>query len=93
MDWQAFWIWHAPCANMDNFYLYARKEFALEAAPQNACLFITMDVLHTVDAIDQIRYGICEPDEMRDSLLQLHQMVHHLFSGSLPGGRITHESL
>ena len=55
--------------------------------------FNTMSVLQAVDAIDQIRYGVCEPDQMRDRLLQLHQMVHHLFNGALPGGRIEHENV
>ena len=55
--------------------------------------FETMKVLYALDAIDQIRYDICEPDQMRESFLQLHQMVHHLFNGSPPGGRIEHESV
>lgn len=55
--------------------------------------FETMKVLYALDTIDQIRGDICEPDQMRDSFLQLHQMVHHLFNGSYPGGRIDHESV
>ena len=55
--------------------------------------FNTMKVLYALDVIDAMRGGICEPDQMRDDLLQLHQMVHHLFNGSPPGGRIGHESV
>ena len=55
--------------------------------------FNTMKVLHALDAIDEMRGDICEPDQMRDDLLQLHQMVHHLFNGSPPGCRIEHESV
>lgn len=55
--------------------------------------FETMKVLYALDAIDEMRGDICEPDQMRDDLLQLHQMVHHLFNESPPGCRIQHESV
>ncbi|MEW6735807.1 MAG: Tn3 family transposase post-transcriptional regulator TnpC [Acidobacteriota bacterium] len=43
--------------------------------------FDTMQILYAIDAIDQIRYRICEPDQIRDQLLNLHGMAHCLING------------
>ena len=55
--------------------------------------FDTYRILYAVDAIDAIRYRICDPDQMRQDLLQLHGMAHHLFHGALPGGRIDRDCI
>ena len=46
MQWKASWIWHPPRAEMDNFYVYARKEFRLPRAPRDARLLITASSLY-----------------------------------------------
>ena len=44
--------------------------------------FDTMRILEAVDIIDEIRYRICEPDQMRQDLLKLHGMAHTLINGA-----------
>jgi len=44
--------------------------------------FDTMRLLEAVDIIDEIRYRICEPDQMRQDLLKLHAMAHTLINGA-----------
>lgn len=44
--------------------------------------FDTMRILEAVDVIDEIRYRICEPDQMRQDLLKLHGMAHTLINGA-----------
>jgi hypothetical protein len=46
MDWTADWIWHPPTDRPDNFYVYARREFQLAGAPDNARLMITAGSLY-----------------------------------------------
>ena len=46
MDWTASWIWHPSTGSDDNFYLYARRELALEKPPVEAHLFITAGSLY-----------------------------------------------
>ena len=55
--------------------------------------FDTYTILHAVDAIDAIRYRICEPDQMRQDLSQLHSMAHHLFNDAYPADRIDRDSI
>lgn len=42
--------------------------------------FDTIDILAAINAIDQIRYRICEPEGMRDELLKLHSMAYTLIN-------------
>ena len=44
--------------------------------------FDTMRILEAVDVIDEIRYRICEPDQLRQDLLRLHGMAHTLINGA-----------
>ncbi len=46
MNWQAEWIWHPPQAQMENFYLHARREFDLAAPPRDVRLFVTASNLY-----------------------------------------------
>lgn len=41
MNWTANWIWHPPLENMDNLYLYARKEVALASVPTAVTVAVT----------------------------------------------------
>jgi hypothetical protein len=50
----------------------------LEELQQN---FDTTKILAAVDTIDEIRYRICEPDGMRQDLLDLHAMAHTIING------------
>jgi hypothetical protein len=50
----------------------------LEELQQN---FDTTKILAAVDTIDEIRYRICEPDGMRQDLLDLHSMAHTIING------------
>ncbi len=43
--------------------------------------FDTTEILAAVDIIDEIRYKICEPEEMRFELLNLHSMAHTIING------------
>jgi hypothetical protein len=43
--------------------------------------FDTTKILEAVDTIDEIRYRICEPDGMRQDLLDLHAMAHSIING------------
>jgi hypothetical protein len=43
--------------------------------------FDTTKILAAVDTIDEIRYRICEPDGMRQDLLDLHAMAHSIING------------
>ena len=43
--------------------------------------FDTTKILAAVDTIDEIRYRICEPDGMRQDLLDLHAMAHTIING------------
>jgi len=46
------------------------------------CLsFDTRRILDAVDAIDDIRYRICEPDQMRQEFLQLHGLAMNMIHG------------
>jgi hypothetical protein len=42
--------------------------------------FDTQRILDAVDAIDRIRYRICDAEAMRQELLQLHGMAHELIN-------------
>jgi hypothetical protein len=44
--------------------------------------FDTMRLLDAVDLIDEIRGRLCDPQELRDELLQLHAMAHTLINGA-----------
>jgi len=46
MKWSASWIWHPPTGAPDNFYLYARREFTLDAMPKRARVFVTAGSLY-----------------------------------------------
>lgn len=46
MEWKASWIWVEPCEEMDNLYLYARREIAIEQAPGQASIFVTAGSLY-----------------------------------------------
>jgi hypothetical protein len=50
----------------------------LEELQQN---FDTTKILAAVDTIDEIRYRMCEPDGMRQDLLDLHAMAHTIING------------
>jgi hypothetical protein len=43
--------------------------------------FDTTKILAAVDTIDEIRYRICEPDGIRQELLDLHAMAHTIING------------
>ncbi|MUG91812.1 hypothetical protein F7734_04725 [Scytonema sp. UIC 10036] len=43
--------------------------------------FDTTQILAAVDAIDEIRSRICEPDGIRLELLHLHSMAHTIING------------
>jgi AraC-like DNA-binding protein len=43
--------------------------------------FDTTQILTAIDIIDEIRYRICEPEHMRDELLNLHSMAHTIING------------
>lgn len=47
----------------------------------------TMRLLEAVDEIDEIRYRLCEPDRLREELLQLHGRAHTLINGAPLLGR------
>jgi hypothetical protein len=40
-----------------------------------------------VDAVDAIRYRLCEPDQVRDDLLHLHDVARALINGGGLNGR------
>ena len=50
----------------------------LEELQQN---FDTTKILAAVDTIDEIRDRICEPDGIRQDLLDLHSMAHTIING------------
>lgn len=56
--------------------------------------FDTHRILDAVDAIDRIRYRICEPDAFRQELLALHGMAHELINGGVnPTGSSSEEAI
>jgi hypothetical protein len=49
--------------------------------------FDTYRLLDAVDAVDAIRSRVCEPDQVRDDLLQLHDVASALINGGGLNGR------
>jgi hypothetical protein len=49
--------------------------------------FDTYRLLDAVDAVDAIRYRLCEPDRVRDDLLHLHDVASALINGGGLNGR------
>ncbi len=49
--------------------------------------FDTYRLLDAVDAVDAIRYRLCEPDQVRDDLLHLHDVASALINGGGLNGR------
>ena len=49
--------------------------------------FDTYRLLDAVDAVDAIRYRVCEPDQVRDDLLHLHDVANALINGGGLNGR------
>ncbi|WP_279635311.1 Tn3 family transposase post-transcriptional regulator TnpC [Cupriavidus lacunae] len=44
--------------------------------------FDTREILRIVDLVDTIRARLCEPEGIRDDLLQLHGMAHTVLNGA-----------
>jgi hypothetical protein len=49
--------------------------------------FDTYRLLDAVDAVDAIRYRLCEPDQVRDDLLHLHDVASALINAGGLNGR------
>ena len=49
--------------------------------------FDTYRLLDAMDAVDAIRYRLCEPDQVRDDLLHLHDVASALINGGGLNGR------
>ena len=49
--------------------------------------FDTYRLLDAVDAVDAIRYRLCEPDQVRDDLPHLHDVASALINGGGLNGR------
>ena len=43
MNWKACWIWHPPTANMDNFYMCARRKFTVKKTVTRAKICCSAD--------------------------------------------------
>lgn len=63
--------------NQETYYGTVNSKKLLELQQS----FDTLQILAAVDAIDELRYRICEPELMRDELLLLHSMAHTLING------------
>jgi len=49
--------------------------------------FDTYRLLDAVDVVDAIRYRLCEPDQVRDDLLHMHDVASALINGGGLNGR------
>lgn len=63
--------------NYETVYETVSKK-KLDELQQN---FDTTQILAAINTIDEIRYRICEPEHMRDELLNLHSMAHTIING------------
>ncbi|QUN32351.1 transposase (plasmid) [Cupriavidus sp. KK10] len=55
--------------------------------------FDTREILRIVDLVDTLRTRLCEPEGIRDDLLQLHGMAHTVLNGASLVSRDTNPTL
>ncbi|ODV43103.1 transposase [Cupriavidus sp. UYMMa02A] len=55
--------------------------------------FDTREILRIVDLVDTLRTRLCEPEGIRDDLLQLHGMAHTVLNGASLVLRATNPTL
>jgi alpha-L-rhamnosidase len=81
MDFQAQWIWHPPLANMNNLYVHARREFALDSVPPQAVVLVTAGSLYRLMINGKMIGRGPNPSDPSRYYYDVHDVAEHLQAG------------
>lgn len=81
MDFRAQWIWHPPLPNMNNLYVYARREFGLDAVPSEAVVIVTAGSLYRLLINGKMLGRGPNPSDPSRHYFDVYDVAEHLRAG------------